>query len=369
MERWRSASASTLAALTIASFTTPMPNDNLFNGTGTNAQRLAFTTDASTANYNAMFGTSGGGNWFDISGSGLSQIDYVRLNGDANDPASGGVRLDAVFVSTADIPEPAGVSLLPLLAIALTRRRSRARRGFTLTHLIAVIAIIVLLMSLLLPGVHRAREAARSVVCLSNLRQMSQAAQLYAVENEGRYPIAYCWAWEPTSTITFCWDLTTIDVIGQPTRIVPGLLWQTTDAMRIQQCPSFEGAANWLDDPFTGYNYNISYVGHGQYESIPTPARLASILHPATTALFGDGQWSGGADKFMRAPFPSPGDASFTGRWAGTQGYRHLGKTNIAFCDGHAESVGDRFTENADGADNVAARTGFLSADNRMYGG
>ena len=69
----------------------------------------------------------------------------------------------------------------------------------------------------------------------------------------------------------------------------------------------------------------------------------------------------------MRAPFPSPGDQSFSGRWAGTQGFRHRGQTNVAFCDGHAESRRERFTANADGADNVAAGTGFLSVDNSLY--
>jgi hypothetical protein len=71
---------------------------------------------------------------------------------------------------------------------------------------------------------------------------------------------------------------------------------------------------------------DTSYIGHGQYESIPMRIRIASVLRPATTALFGDGQWSGGANKFMRALFPSPGDASFTGRWARTQGIATLAR-------------------------------------------
>jgi autotransporter-associated beta strand protein len=96
-----------LNALNIANYTTPMPNDSLFNAGGTNAQRLALTTDASASDYGAIFGTSGGGNWFDISGSGLSQVSYVRLNGDANDPSTGGVRLDGVFANAAAVgPTP-----------------------------------------------------------------------------------------------------------------------------------------------------------------------------------------------------------------------------------------------------------------------
>jgi prepilin-type processing-associated H-X9-DG protein len=91
------------------------------------------------------------------------------------------------------------------------------------------------------------------------------------------------------------------------------------------------------------------------------------VLHPSGTALFGDGQYSAGADKFMRAPWPNPGDDGFAGRWAGTQGFRHQQLSNAAFCDGHAESLRNCYTNNADGAINVASGTGFLSAGNSMY--
>jgi len=117
------------------------------------------------------------------------------------------------------------------------------------------------------------------------------------------------------------------------------------------------------------YNYNTSYIGHGQFESIPAPVKATSVRRPSATAIFGDGQWAGRADKFMRAPFPNPGDAAFSGRWAGTQGFRHRGRTNVAFCDGHAEALSDVFTNNADGSANVAPGTGFLSSDNRLYDG
>jgi len=83
--------------------------------------------------------------------------------------------------------------------------------------------------------------------------------------------------------------------------------------------------------------------------------------------MFGDGQYSAGADKFMRAPWPNPGDANFSGRYAGTQGFRHDGRSNVAFGDGNAESLAACYTNNADGAANVATGTGFLSASNSMY--
>ena len=238
------------------------------------------------------------------------------------------------------------------------------RRGFTLVELLVVIGLVALLIALLLPSLNRARAASRGVACLSNLRQMATAAFAYVDASAGRYPSAYYDANDAGVATSFAWDITTTRT---PATVRPGLLWQGADPGAVTQCPSFTGGANWLVDPYTGYNYNTSYVGHGQYETIPEPAKATAVRNTPTVALFGDGEWAGGGNKFMRAPFPNVGDASFAGRWAGTQGYRHSTRTNVAYCDGHAAAWGERFTANADGAENVAAGTGFLSESNEGY--
>lgn len=241
------------------------------------------------------------------------------------------------------------------------------RRGFSLIELLVTTGIIALLIGILLPTLNRARQSAGRIACLSNLRQMAIAAQTYIQTNNGYFPIAYYYGFDGPTTYSYCWDLTTISTPGQPTQIIPGLLWSNMGTQKIQQCPSYEGPSNWAANPYTGYNYNTSYIGHGQSEAIIAPIKASQVHHPARVALFGDGQWSGGANKFMRAPWPNPGDATFSGRWAGTQGFRHLGYTNVAFCDGHAESLAERYTDNNDGPANVARGTGFLSADNSLY--
>lgn len=67
-------------------------------------------------------------------------------------------------------------------------RPSHARKGFTLIELLVVVAIIVTLIAILLPALNRAREQAKATVCLSKVRQIGLAMQLYTEENNGFYP-------------------------------------------------------------------------------------------------------------------------------------------------------------------------------------
>ncbi len=258
---------------------------------------------------------------------------------------------------------------------------NRHHSAFSLIETLVVVSTTALLVGLLLPSLQGARQQARRTLCLSNLRQMAVAAQAYSDVYDGHYPIAYYNRREGTVPYFYAWDFTTWkdwSAPNHPNRVRAGLLWMGRAVEKVHQCPGFRGPDNSLADPYTGYNYNTSYIGLNDLLAPPDSARTGDARRPSETALFGDGQCTdGGANKYMRAPFSHPGDTLLpdSARHAGAQGYRHLGRTNVAFCDGHAQSWRQVHTETDPAAQealdthNATAETpvGFLSPDNTLY--
>ncbi|MDB5327852.1 MAG: hypothetical protein JWM57_3421 [Phycisphaerales bacterium] len=121
--------------------------------------------------------------------------------------------------------------------------RNHRDRGFTLVELLVVIGIIALLISILLPSLNRAREAAATVKCLSNLKQFGNALSLYAIDSKG-YMVPSSWKFPGDTNDREYWG--TILVNARYLRI-PAIAGSTTgntsldtsaDASSVFRCPS-----------------------------------------------------------------------------------------------------------------------------------
>lgn len=237
------------------------------------------------------------------------------------------------------------------------------RCAFTLIELLMVIAIISLLVGLLLPVLGKAREAGRTAVCASNIRQLAIMNHAYAVDHDGFYVRAaqdvfidigmfrggyYRWhGYRDGPTDPF-----------EPQR---GPLGDYLDAAgRIKACPSYlDGFGTTGGNDFElgngGYGYNQTYVG-GRFDLFGPPtvgntggaersARQSEVALPAATVMFTD---AGIAQpdsafeptvteySFCEPPFfqLGPGPPS-TLRATPSIHFRHNRDVNVAWVDGH----------------------------------
>jgi prepilin-type N-terminal cleavage/methylation domain-containing protein/prepilin-type processing-associated H-X9-DG protein len=126
------------------------------------------------------------------------------------------------------------------------------RPGFTLVELLVVIGIIAILISMLLPALAGARESARSIRCLSNLKQLGVVLTMYTQESRGVMPMANEGAIHPLTSMLPAWHSHFKQYYKTPAEIF--------------QCPNAPGGRMW----------NTSVVPTGVWDGVPATATIKS---------------------------------------------------------------------------------------------
>lgn len=151
-----------------------------------------------------------------------------------------------------------------------------ARSGFTLVELLVVIAIIALLVSILLPALQKAREQAKTVLCLSNVRQLTTGLLMYADDHDNLLPF-YIHADQSLATtwMKLAGDYTGLDLVRR--------------GKSIQFCPSNNYPNDKDDGRFGNYGCNNEFIvtpmldvwtanRHYAFDQIPSPSEKIFML-------------------------------------------------------------------------------------------
>lgn len=256
-------------------------------------------------------------------------------------------------------------------------------RGFTLLEMIVVIGIIMILIALLLPAIHWAKEAARSSECEANLRTLAQMSLIYADNYEGNLPYgtfsnpefpistynSYFGDWANLEFYTLVGSpvpLTNNGVIGKNIPPQMATKWDEIFWCPERQVPmSGLWGVNYAANPNVFLTPSVNpTTGFAEDRTL----HIGDISDPSKVISMGDTNqsWPGGyVAQFVFSWLPSqltwqygsytedtvlppnPGNTDAFGTIINHQGlrYRHSstgpnsGNANAAFCDGHVQSM------------------------------
>ena len=208
------------------------------------------------------------------------------------------------------------------------------RGGFTLIELLVVIAIIAILAAILFPVFAKAREKARQTSCLSNMKNIILAWQMYAQDYDESWAFWYLWA---GGDCYYWWEhvqpyMKNTQILRCPSgaKDATALGAPAGWIVATSYCPLWYENIWWGGplggDALGGGCINLSHTW-GAYSM----AGLAHIEHPAEATWYFEGYGTQNPANLNEARI------GYSGWSAGGESYRHNGGWNCGFVDGHAK--------------------------------
>lgn len=247
-----------------------------------------------------------------------------------------------IGMSFAKNSKPPTHRIRPVVAVDLLRslspssvvlnRWGATRRAFTLIEVLVVVAILAMLGALLLPVLVRAKAQARSVQCISNLRQLSLAAQLYWDDHDNRcfkYLSAYT-----NNGVTYWFGWMENGREGDRAfDATQGALYPYLQGRGVELCPALDYAMARFKLKATGAAYGYGFNKH------LSGVNLARMAAPADHIVFAD---AAQVNDFQAPASPAhPLLEEFyyvsASPFEATAHFRHSHGANAVFGDGHVE--------------------------------
>jgi prepilin-type N-terminal cleavage/methylation domain-containing protein/prepilin-type processing-associated H-X9-DG protein len=228
----------------------------------------------------------------------------------------------------------------------MTQSSVRPRNGFTLIELLVVIAIIAILASMLLPALSRAKARAKTVHCVSNLKQLDLCWTMYSNDfNDRLLPNAANPATPPPGGVSTNWIVGNMRILPDATNtvfLIQGLLYQYNTALGIYRCPAQQQspyAAVNGNIPVRSYSISDQMNGSGDFNrpTYPVNTKLSSVLHPPppqAATFIDESDYSIDDGDFALEVCPP----NTVYQWRNAPSLRHQTAVTLAFADGHAES-------------------------------
>jgi prepilin-type N-terminal cleavage/methylation domain-containing protein/prepilin-type processing-associated H-X9-DG protein len=200
--------------------------------------------------------------------------------------------------------------------------------GFTLVELLVVISIMSMLMSILLPGLSRAREMGKRIDCLSNLRQLTMAWSFYAMDNEDKFCSPNT-LWNDFTGDNY-WvadgpDWPTNNVGNTKQAVSSGVLWRyTNETLAVYKCKS--DRSDFLR------SYSISARMTGGLDSLSRASEKIVFIDAAS-----DWKWINGSFFPISCSNNIPKWLPWGSHHSQQITARHNGGCNMSFADFHCE--------------------------------